>query len=260
MSKVAAGVLSLVLAAVLTSFRGSAASGSADIAMLQAELRALRQSQQAMAKDIAEIKLLLEPLRAPPPIRPAEGRIDAAGSQEKGNARASVVMIEFSDFQCPFCKRHVDATLPKIEETYIDTGKIRYVFMDYPLEAIHPHAFKAAEASHCAGEQKQYWKMHDRLFANQDKLARDQLVAHASALGLDKVRFATCLDSDKYAGRIKASIAQGDKFGIDGTPAILLGRNRNGNIEAARMIVGSQPFDVLKEEVDKLLAKNSSAE
>jgi protein-disulfide isomerase len=258
MSKVAAGVLSLVFAAVLVSFRGSAASGSADITMLQAELRALRQSQQAMAKDIAEIKMLLEPLRAPPPIRAAEGRIDASGSQEKGNARASVVMIEFSDFQCPFCKRHVDATLPKIEEAYIDTGKIRYVFMDYPLESIHPQAFKAAEAAHCAAEQKQYWRMHDRLFANQEELARDQLVAHAGALGLDKVRFATCLDSGKHAGRIKASLAQGEKLGIDGTPAVILGRQRHGHIEAVRMIVGSQPFEVLKSELDRLLADTAS--
>lgn len=145
-----------------------------------------------MAKDSANIKALLEPLRVPPPIGPANGRIDTRDAPEKGNARASVAMVEFSDFQCSFCKRHFDATVPRIQKSYFDIGKVRYVFMDFPLESIHPLALKAAEASHCAAEQKQYWKMHDRLFANQDKLARNQLMAHAKALGLDERRFATC--------------------------------------------------------------------
>ena len=258
MSKVTVGVLAVILAAILVSFRGSAATGSADIAMLQAELRALRQSQQAMAKDIAEIKSLLEPLRAPSPIRPVEGRVDTSGAPEKGNGRASIVMIEFSDFQCPFCKRHVDATLPDIEKNYVATGKVRYVFMDYPLDRIHPLAAKAAEASHCAAEQRKFWQMHARLFASQDELDRDGLVAHAKALGLDGRSFASCLDSGKYAGRIKASMAQGDKLGIDGTPAIVLARNRNGSIEAVRLVVGAQPFEVLKQEVDRLLAEEST--
>jgi protein-disulfide isomerase len=260
MNKLVVGLLTVVLAAVLVSFRGSAASKPADIESLRDELRALRQSQAEMAKDITAIKELLESLQGPPPVGPAKGRIDTLGAPEKGNARASVAMVEFSDFQCPFCKRHVDATMPKIQKSYIDTGKVRYVFMDFPLESIHPLAFKAAEASHCAAEQKQYWKMHDRLFANQNKLARNQLVAHAKALGLDERRFATCLDSGKYVNRVKASLAQGEKLGIAGTPAFVLGRNRNGNIEAARLIVGSQPFDLLKEEVDKLLAENSPSE
>ena len=169
------------------------------------------------------------------------------------------MLVVFSDYQCPFCKRQVDATSPLIERNYIATGRIRYVFMDYPLEAIHPLAFKAAEASHCAAEQKQFWKMHDRLFANQDKLKLEQLVGHAAALGLDKKRFAACLDSGKYAARIKASLAQGEKFGISGTPAIILGRNRNGTIEAVRMIVGALPFEVIKQEVDKLLAEPPKA-
>jgi protein-disulfide isomerase len=191
-----------------------------------------------MARDVADIKKILESLQGPPPVGPAEGRVDTLGAPERGNARATVAIVEFSDYQCPFCKRHVDATLPLIEKNYVTSGKVRYVFMDYPLEAIHPLAFKAAEASHCAAEQKQFWKMHDRLFANQDKLKPDQLMAHATALGLDSARFGTCLASGKYAARIKASLAQGEKFGISGTPAIVLGRNRNGSIEAARLIVG----------------------
>lgn len=236
MAKLLSGLLALVLVAALVSFR------------------TLNRAQTAMAADIAEIRKLLEPLQAPPPVRPVEGRIDTRGAPEKGNVRAGVVVVEFSDFQCPFCKRHVEATLPAIETDYVDTGKVRYVFMDYPLESIHPLAFKAAEASHCAAEQEQFWKMHARLFAHQDELARDQLVSHARALGLDADRFTTCLDGGKYANAVRTSLAEGEKLGIDGTPAVVLGRDRNGSIEAVTLIVGSQPFEVLKMEVDKLLA------
>jgi protein-disulfide isomerase len=164
-----------------------------------------------------------------------------------------VAVIEFSDFQCPFCKRHVDATVPKLLKAYVDTGKVRYVFMDFPLESIHPLAFKAAEASHCAQEQQRFWEMHDRLFSNQDKLARNQLIAHAKALGLDAGKFTTCLDSGKYADRVRTSLAQGEKLGISGTPAVVLGRSQNGRIEAASLIVGSQPYELFKNELDKLI-------
>ena len=255
MSKPVFGILSVVLAAVLVSLSGSAELTPADLASLQKELKALRQSQETMAKDIADSKALLESLRGPPPIRPVGGPIDTMGAPEKGNSRAAVAMIEFSDFQCPFCKRHVDITFPQIEKKYIATGKIRYAFMDYPLEEIHPLALKAAEASHCAAEQNQYWKMHDRLFENQDKLEPDDLVAHARTLGLDGGRFETCLESGKYEDRIKASLALGERLGIDGTPAIALGRNRDGKIEAVRLIVGSLPFEAIEAEVDKLLAE-----
>lgn len=243
----------------LTASMACAQSKPADIAALHKEVEALRKSQEAMARDVADIKKILEALQGPPPVGPVGGRVDTLGAPEKGNARATVAIVEFSDYQCPFCKRHVDSTLPLLEENYIANGKVRYVFMDFPLEAIHPLAFKAAEASHCAAEQKQFWKMHDRLFANQDKLKPDQLMAHATALGLNNAAFGTCLASGKYAAQVKASLAQGEKFRISGTPAIILGRNRNGSIEATRMIVGALPFEVIKEEVDKLLAEPPKA-
>jgi protein-disulfide isomerase len=250
----------------LCAFVGSLAASMAcaqakpaDLAALHKEVEALRKSQEAMARDVADIKKILEALQGPPPVGPVEGRVDTLGAPERGNARATVAIVEFSDYQCPFCKRHVDSTLPLIEKNYIANGKVRYVFMDYPLEAIHPLAFKAAEASHCAAEQKQFWPMHDRLFAHQDKLKPDQLMAHATALGLNSAAFGTCLASGKYAARIKASLAQGEKFGISGTPAIVLGRNRDGSIEATRMIVGALPFEVIREEVDKLLAEPPNA-
>jgi len=231
------------------------AARNTDIDSLHKELEAVKQGQDAMAKDIAEIKKLLEPLRPPPPVKPVEGRLDTHGAPERGNAEAKVAIVEFSDFQCPFCKRHVDTTVPQIDKDYISTGKVRYVFMDFPLEAIHPMAFKAAEASHCAEEQQHFWEMHDRMFANQDTLAPEQLVAHAKALGMDGQKFKTCLDSGKYAERVKTSVTEGEKFDVGATPAVLLGVVENGEIQASRLLLGALPYSAFKQEIDKLLGE-----
>src|SRR5262245_50192765 len=112
----------------LTASLACAQSMPADIAALHKEVEALRKSQEAMARDVADIKKILESLQGPPPVGPVEGRVDTLGAPERGNARAAVAIVEFSDYQCPFCKRHVDATLPLIEKNYIANGKVRYVF------------------------------------------------------------------------------------------------------------------------------------
>jgi protein-disulfide isomerase len=203
---------------------------------------------------VAEIKQLLEPLRPQSPVHPAEGTLDIAGVPMKGDPQAVLTMVEFSDFQCPYCKRHVDSTLPELQKEFVATGKVRYVFVDFPLESIHPHAFKAAEASHCAAEQQHFWEMHDRLFANQQALTPDDLVGHAKALGLDSTKFKQCLDSDKYAAKVKANVAEGEKFGVSGTPAVLIGVSQGNQVKASKLLVGSLPFSVFKEEIDKLAA------
>jgi hypothetical protein len=102
----------------------------------------------------------------------------------KGNPNAKLTLIEFSDYQCPFCRRHAENTLPSLDKEYIATGKVRYVFHDFPLEAIHPQAFKAAEAAHCAGEQQKYWEMHGRLFANQQAWRRRSFPSMPKRSGL----------------------------------------------------------------------------
>ena len=107
------------------------------------------------------------------------------GAPSRGKADARVTIVEFTDYQCPFCSRYVRETYPQLDKEYVQTGKVKYVLRDLPLEAIHPLAMKAAEAAHCAGEQGKYWEMHDRLFANQTELARTDLAKHAQALGLD---------------------------------------------------------------------------
>jgi protein-disulfide isomerase len=145
--------------------------------------------------------------------------------------------------------------MPTIDKDYIQTGKVKYVFRDLPLESIHKNAFKAAEAAHCAGEQNKYWEMHDRLFANQNALEPAMLTAHAQAIGIDAKKFQACLDSGKYADQIRKDIAEANKYGITGTPTTVIGMTQeDGKIKVARVIRGAQGYNAFKAAFDELLA------
>lgn len=165
-------------------------------------------------------------------------------SPSKGNKDAKLTLIEFSDYQCPFCGRHAGATVPQIDKDYIVTGKVRYVFRDFPLESIHAQAAKAAEAAHCAGDQGKYWEMHDKLFANQKALAPKNLVEYARAIGLKAKPFKKCLDSGMYADKVKNSVTEGQKLGISGTPALLLGVSDGDRVKEVKLMVGALPFSL----------------
>jgi len=160
-----------------------------------------------------------------------------------GRASAPVTLIEFSDFQCPFCQR-VAPTLKKLRETYGD--RLRIVWKDFPLTQIHPQAFKAGEAAHCAGDQGKYWEYHDRLFANQQSLQVEDLKRYAVDLGLDAAAFSACLDSSKYGERVRDGVAQGTRLGVNSTPTIYI----NG-----RMLQGAQPYETFAAVIDEELSR-----
>ena len=160
-----------------------------------------------------------------------------------GRASAPVTLIEFSDFQCPFCQR-VEPTLKRLRETYGD--KLRIVWKDFPLTQIHPQAFKAGEAAHCAGDQSKFWEYHDRLFANQQLLQVDDLKKHASELGLDAAAFGSCLDTSKYGERVRNGVAEGTRLGVNSTPTIYI----NG-----RMLSGAQPYETFVSVIDEELSR-----
>jgi protein-disulfide isomerase len=145
--------------------------------------------------------------------------------------------------------------LPKLEKEYIATGQLRYVARDFPLETIHKFARKASEAFWCANEQGKGEEMYDRLFANQQQLQPEALGGHAQALGLDVQAFQACLDSGKYTDKINASLKDGQKVGVTGTPAFLLGYTQadGTEVKAVKFLSGAQPFDKFKEQIDKLL-------
>jgi protein-disulfide isomerase len=180
------------------------------------------------------VKVLLDPPRVTLDV--------TATDPVKGPANAPITIVEFSDFQCPFCAR-VNPTLDQVRKTYGD--KVKIVFKDFPLPN-HPQAPKAAEAAHCAGEQGKYWELHDRMFANQQALQVPNLKEYASALGLDTNAFNQCLDSGKHANRVAENIKAGEALGVGSTPTLYV----NG-----RPVIGAQPFEFFKTVIDEELAR-----
>jgi protein-disulfide isomerase len=144
--------------------------------------------------------------------------------------------------------------MPQIDKEYVETGKIKHVFMDFPLP-MHSHAMKAAVAAQCAGDQGKYWEMHDKLFANQRALGDGDLTKYAEELGLEAKKFKECLDSGKFADQIKKDTAEGQKAGLTGTPSFLLGYSEpNGKVKAVKKLVGAQPYAAFKAVIDELLS------
>jgi len=180
-------------------------------------------------------------------LRPPIVDVATAGRPERGGgAKAPVTIIEFSDYQCPFCKR-AEGSVDQVVKTYGD--KVRLVFRDYPLP-MHPQARPAAEAANCANAQGKFWDYHAKLFANQAALSEDKLKEYAKDVGLDSAKFDQCMADKSFKGAIDKDIADGEKVGVTGTPAFFI----NG-----RMLSGAQPFEKFKEVIDEeLTAKGVS--
>lgn len=230
---------------------------SADIEAMKKDIQSIKESQQAIQKDLQELKKMVaaRPQAPAGPPDPVGVVLDVTGAPSKGDKNAKYTVVEFSEYQCPFCGRHVRDTIPQLDKEYIQPGKVKYVFLDFPLESIHKNAFKAAEAGNCATEQGKFWEFHDRLFANQQKLEPAQLTEHAKAVGLDAAKFQQCLDSGKYAAEVRKDIAEGGKAGVTGTPTTLIGLTQpNGKVKVLKAIRGAQQFTSFKATLDELLA------
>lgn len=171
----------------------------------------------------------------------------------RGREDAPVTIVEYSDYQCPFCKRFVDNTLAELQKAYIDTGKVRLVFKDMPLD-FHNHARKAAQAAHCAGEQDKYWPMHDVLFGNIKKLEDERIVEYAGLIGLKREQFTACFASERYLAQIDADIAEAKKARITGTPTFVIGKTTK-DVITGDVIRGAQPLKSLKILIEKHLAQ-----
>lgn len=162
-----------------------------------------------------------------------------------GDADAKVTIVEFSDYECPFCGRYFTQTYPQLKKDYVDTGKVKIVFRDYPLP-FHSNAQKAAEAAECADDQGKFWEMHNKLFSNQQALDVASLKKYAGELALDQTKFDECLDSGKYESEVQNDLSQGGSYGVSGTPSFFV----NGI-----MLVGAQPYSEFKKLIDAELAK-----
>ena len=178
------------------------------------------------------------------------GIVDVSADDDPvlGEKDAPVTIIEFSDFQCPFCERFYSQTLEQIKTNYIDTGKVKLIYRDFPLDSIHPMAQKAAEAAECADEQGKYWEYHDKLFQNQEEWVTtgiSKLKEYAKGLSLDSSKFDKCLDDGKYADEVKKDFQDGAQAGVQGTPSFFI----NG-----KQLSGAQPFAAFQQAIDAELA------
>jgi len=183
------------------------------------------------------VKSYLDPLRT---------EVATAGYPSRGAERAPVTIVEFSDFECPFCGG-LFPTLKAVERNY--SGKVRIVYRQFPLTNVHPHAQKAAEASLCASEQQRFWEFHDSLFGNQQELTVDALKRRAVELKLNTASFNACLDSGKQAGAVKKDVEEGSKAGVTGTPALFI----NG-----RLLSGNQPYAEIRDLIEDELQRSSA--
>jgi protein-disulfide isomerase len=227
-------------------------------AELKKQIQALGDAMKAMQTDLQEIKAMLQ-RGAQQAAPPQNFTLDLANNPFKGQKNAPLTLVEFTDYQCPFCSRHVRETYPQIERDYIATGKLKYVMLDMPLESIHKFAFKAAEAANCSGEQGKYWEMHERLFANQQTI--DSWNAHAEAVGLDVARFEACLASGQQAAEIRRDMAVGQSAGVTGTPGFFLAATdpATSKVKTLRSIKGAQPYAAFKAQIDALLQEQGAA-
>ncbi|MDP3741252.1 MAG: DsbA family protein [bacterium] len=175
-------------------------------------------------------------------LTPEKRRVNVSVDDDPflGKEDAPVIIIEFSDFQCQFCRKLWREILPEIKEKYIDTGKVKFVYRDFPIENIHPMAQKSAEAAQCANDQGKFWQYHDIIFENQNKRGQgtiqysvDDLKKWGAQIGLDMTDFDTCLDSNKYAQEVQKDLQDGLAAGVTGTPATFI----NG-----RLIEGAEAF------------------
>ncbi|MCB0036453.1 MAG: DsbA family protein, partial [Anaerolineales bacterium] len=197
--------------------------------------------KQQLAQEQAQAERANTPIDVPINESPAIGSPDAP-----------ITIIEYTDFQCPYCSRHFSETFPQIKENYIDKGLVRYVFKDFPL-SFHPQAQLASEAARCADDQEAFLAMHNQLFASQSEWgnngARDVFVGYAGELGLDVDSFTTCLDSGKYTEIVKADLNEGAGIGITGTPSFVV----NG-----QLVVGALPYSTFDQAFQGILEQNNS--
>lgn len=244
---------------------------------IEKRIAALEAGQKAILKELLEIKMLLQARPQPPvpgpvpaagapgarpnnvasnPMAPPSFDLALDGAPIKGRADAKLVVLEFSDFQCSFCGRHTRETLQQIERDYVDTGKVKYAFRNFPIERLHPLALRAAEAADCAHTQGKFWEMHTRLFANQQALAESDLTRTAQAVGLNMGAFTQCFASQLISPtRIRQDQAEGARASITGTPTFFLGTmTKDGKLHPLRRLVGAQPYASFKTVIDSLMA------
>jgi protein-disulfide isomerase len=237
----------LLLAAVpLTAQKKSAAPADQTITRQQADdiINELRQIRQLLEKQ-------QKAPSAPQPEQPTRATIsDLSSVPMLGDKNAPITIVEYTDYQCPFCQRFHLSAYPEIKKNYIDTGKVRFYSKDLPLD-FHPNAMRAAQAARCAGEQGKFWEIRDVMGANPDKLDMGHIIQFATNLKLDTQKFQDCVNSDKYKDRVQADVAEAMRVGANGTPAFVVGKSTGNGVDG-ELVVGAMPFAMFDEKIKQV--------
>ena len=221
-------------------------------------------ASKAILQELREIRRVLEKIERQGLSRPAR-RPDtpktASVSIGKesiilGAADAPVTVVEFTDYQCPFCKRFIQSTFPLLKRDFIDTGKVRWIVRDLPL-GFHPNANKAAQAAHCAGEQGKFWEMRDILFRNNANLGIERLPGYAREIGLDVDAFDACLSSDRHQAQITQDSQEANRIRVTGTPSFVIGKTA-GDTVSGQLIIGAQAQAVFTAAIQRILEQTAA--
>lgn len=251
---------SLLLAAVLcysplTSAAEPPAAGDAPISQNTAD---------AILKELKEIRRVLEKIEkqggraGQRKSGPTTARVSTRGKQSMGSKDAPVTIVEFTDYQCPYCLRFSKTTFPNLKRKYIDTGKVRWVALNLPLP-FHKDATKAAQAAHCAGEQGKFWEMREELFMNPQKLNVTYLPAHASTLSLDIEAFNACLQSKRHLDAIAREGKDANAVRLTGTPSFIIGKTSD-DVVSGPVLIGALPLNRFDATISKVLAQKTVPE
>ena len=218
------------------------------------QLSELRQEIKIVKKDLSELSETVRQLKE----KKVKGQkntglqLNLKGTYPLGNEKAKVAIVEFTDYQCPFCLKHNNKTLPLIKKQYIDSGKIKYIVKDYPL-GFHNLALSAALSTRCAGKQGKYWDMHDLIFANQRALKENVFTTFAAQLSLDMTLFAECLKDTAMKGLIENDMTEAEAIGVQGTPAFFLGKVKDNRLVKVKALYGAQSFKSFSRVLDSLI-------
>jgi len=204
-----------------------------------------RQQADEILQELRQIRLLLEKQQQQQQAAspPAKVKMNLEGAPMLGAKDAPVTLVEFTDYQCPFCQQFYTQTFAELKKNYIDTGKVRFFSRDLPLDSLHPNAMRAAEAVRCANDQGQFWKLRDVMGNHPDKLDLDSLLADAGFLKMDVTAFRVCVVQEKYKNEIQADLMDAMRIGADGTPAFVVGKSTPDGVDGD-LLVGAQPYNL----------------
>ena len=252
------GCFTALLVLCGSSVRAEQLSAEAELRGLRKDVESLIRGQIELQKQIAEIKTLIQGSQSLSPPPATNINLDLDGIPAKGLVTAPLTIVEFTDYQCPFCAKYTLEVFPEIEREYINTGKLRYFAKDYPLETVHPLARPAAEAALCAGLQSSFWTMRALLFANQSTITTNAFPGFARELSLDLGAFGACRGSGNQSEIVRRAQAEGNRAGVTGTPTFFLGfvNSNTTLVRVERVIVGYEPYGTFKKSLDELLAKS----